>query len=174
VNQDLLNRINRLQWDAHLRSQPMPQLADRSLIVKADALHSAGDYESALRILNEDSATASDPYALNLRGLVKLAKQDFEGALADFAETQTLLRRRLSKAFQNQAATLLQMNRFEAAERSVITAIEVDPNYPSPWVTWLSILGRTGAVDQIPGVARQMDVKWPQWRHSHEFLRYLK
>lgn len=169
----LRQKINRLKWNAHLRSQPLPSLVKRSVIMQANLLRRSGDYEGTLNLLNKVEGTKNDPYALNIQALAKLGQEDHEGALTDFRSTENILLIRLSKACQNQAATLLQMKRFDEAIQSVLRAINFSASYPSPWVTYLAIYCLSSRSELIPEIVSQMNAKWPAWPQSVEFRQYL-
>jgi len=172
--QTLRSRLKTLYWDATLRTLPRSQRVHEPLLDEAIALHEAGEYAAAIALLEAAEQCASDPVALNARGLARLGMQNYQGALEDFARADAILRRQRSGVAVNRTATLIQMECYEAAQQAVQEALDLHPQWAVPWVNLLTVHCRRHDLDAAFQAAETMKRVWPAWSTDAELRHYLQ
>lgn len=132
-----------------------------------------GGYAECIAMLNVEPAIKSDPFALKMRGVAKLALRDYAGADEDFAVAIRLLRRELSATYCNQAASLIEQGELNEALAMARTAMEIDPNWYLPGVGLLSVLALSGEVDTAwQTLVEWLDI-WPDGHRDAQLHQYL-
>lgn len=168
-------KFDKTYFDRYLRPMPTDTRCVPESVreVARQRLIDQGGYAECIAMLDVEPAIESDPFALKVRGVAKLALRDYAGADEDFAVAIGLLRRELSATHCNQAASMIEQGQLNEALAVARTAMEIDPNWYLPGVGLLSALALRGEVDAAWRTLMEWLDVWPEGHCDPRLHQYL-
>ncbi|MHC2295403.1 tetratricopeptide repeat protein [Bradyrhizobium barranii] len=136
--------IRKMGWDRNKRTQGVPPRVDEASLKKARELHSAGEYEAALQLLENIKECPNDARAVRVAGLCCLGLDRVDDAIQLFLLARELSQLELSWDEINLSVGLLVAKRFDEALATAKRAVALAPLEPGGHVNVIATLARSG------------------------------